>query len=624
VVSVLFGQAVAYWWRQMTVPTLGARLLAEGISHTQDHYVVCLNPFHGESFSGRHGRHTLFVFDESSAIPDERFNLADTQATKFVALSNPRTLSGRFRLAFVPCRDQNRSETILGTYGYRRCITVDGADVLNVRRRRLEHPVGPLHGLEIRGRFFVQGEPIPGDYYDAVRPLVPGQLCYDTYLAHCQNPDRRWADVFAHGRFPDEDPQVQVILHSWLHRHVQYRQTTTPRVTCFGLDLADSEHGDETILAAAGAEGCAAIHERRQAGAMETCGWVLSAVEAHYGIDLRRGEMPIVVDAGGLGSAVCSRLRELGVRVVEFRGNDRPSDPKRFVNRRAEAYGVLADRLNPSGAWAGSPWGLPDDSLLHQDLCAPEKIYDSDGFRYRITPKRRESGMPENRPTLQEKLGRSPDRGDAVVMLHWGIHSVGSMAQIAISRFKVQSVATLPGAADERNNGCHGIIAAAYEDRRFNTTGLALVGVNKAAWQFDLLRCESWTNQTPAETAEAIIEICRRHWAWGLAVNQAQSVALVSELRLLNPHPEWFYHCELGTPQRARLAQNLVNALETQMLRMYQDHELLGQLAALPIEYRIDGAVLGDPTDATPQLERAMAVTIAVTYAIAVLKDMAR
>lgn len=199
---------------------------------------------------------------------------------------------------------------------------------------------------------------------------------------------------------------------------------------------------------------------------------------------------------------------------------------------------------------------------------------------------------------------------------------MGSMAQIAVSRFKVQSVATLPSMADERNNGCHAIIAAAYEDRRFNTTGLALVGVNKAAWKFDLLRCESWANQAPPETAKAILEICRRHRAWGLALNEVQSVALARELRLLTPNPEWFHNCELGPLQRARLAQNLVNALEMQMLRMYQDHELLGQLASLPIEYHIDGAVLGDPTDATPQLERAMAVTIAVMYAIGTLNDM--
>ena len=199
---------------------------------------------------------------------------------------------------------------------------------------------------------------------------------------------------------------------------------------------------------------------------------------------------------------------------------------------------------------------------------------------------------------------------------------MGSMAQIAVSRFKVQSAATLPSMADERNNGCHAVIGAVYEDRRFNTTGLALLGVNAAAWKLDLLRCESWANQAPPETAKAIFEICRRHRAWGVAVNEVQSVAFVRELQLLNPNPEWLHNCDLGPPQRARLAQNLVNALETRMLRVYPDHDLMGQLAALPIDYHIDGAVLGDPTDATPQLERAMAVTIAVTWAIGTLMDM--
>ncbi len=51
------------------------------------------------------------------------------------------------------------------------------------------------------------------------------------------------------------------------------------------------------------------------------------------------------------------------------------------------------------------------------ELCAPERIYLSDGVRFRITPKTR-AGSHFEGETIKEKLGRSPDRADAVVYLH--------------------------------------------------------------------------------------------------------------------------------------------------------------------------------------------------------------
>lgn len=616
--SVLFYE-VSRWFRSMRHPTDGAELQAEGIAHSEDRYVVCANPAHGESFSGRHGRHAMFVFDEATGVPDERFGLADTQATKFVALANPRTLSGRFRLAFAPCADPNRTETVLGPYGNRRCITVDGEDVLNVRNCRLEHPVAPIGGIRIGDRTFEQGEHIPDAYYEHARPIVEGQLCLDTYLAHCANPDHRWAGVFAHGRFPEEDAQVQVILSSWIDRHVAAWQQKKPEVTCFALDPADSEFGDETILVAGGPEGCRAIHARRHEGLMQTCAWVLEACRTQYGIDLTAGDCTIVVDAGGLGRGVASRLAELGVKVLAVEGGESAENKARYVNRRAELYGVLGDRISPVGNWSATPWALPPDSLLRQDLCAPEKIYDSDGFRYKITPKTRQAGMPANRATLHEKLGRSPDRGDAVALLYWAVFRGATAPLAAVSRYQLATAVVLDGQAGQDNRGANAVIAAVAQDPRYGTTAMVVLGIIVPEASYVLLRCEAWSTASEEQIAANIYAIGQTHRAWGIAIFPAHSMALGQRLANMGAP---VHATALGAPERQRIARSLVDAFRQKSVRLYKTPELIDQIARLPIEHKIDGPMLGDPaTDAAP-IARGLAFALAMHWAAGTLREL--
>jgi hypothetical protein len=514
--------------------------------------------------------------------------------------------------------DPNKNETVLGRYGYRRCITIDGADVLNVREGRLENPIAPKGGITIRGRHYRQGEPVSDEDYELVRPIIPGQLCRDTFLAHCDDPDARWAECFAHGRFPAEDPMVQVVLSSWFDRHFAAWAVSKPRVTCFALDLADSEHGDRTMLAAGSAEGLAALHDRQHEGAMETVAWVLTTVQMEYGVELAHGEVPLVVDADGMGRAVCSRLKELGVRVVEYRGNDPPDDKRRYVNRRAEGYGVLAARLDPKGVWANVPWAMPADSQLVQDLCAPEKVFDSDGFRFKITPKSRQPGMPDKAHTLREKLGRSPDRGDSCVMLHWGIHSEGSMVTQAISRWKLQSAIKWDGPADTGNRGCHLICAAAHEDRRFGTVGLALVGLNEREQAIDLLTVDGWKDRTYAELAADIKAICEPHRINGLAVNKTASSGLWEALVRVNAP---LFDSTLGPAERKELATSFVDALDRRFLRIFRHDELFLQTAMLNMEYGIDAPTLADPLDTSKPIELAMGLATAVMWAMRSLRE---
>ncbi len=422
-IDVIFGEVVK-WRGRMRMPGDG-RTLAQGIADTSEHYVTIANPRSGEGFSGQHGERVLFVMDEATSMPDSTYDDACKQAKKIVALANPRVLFGWFRRMYDPCNDRNVTQTVGGPMGLRRCVTVDGALCCNVRNKRLDSPVAPIGGITINDREFKHNERIPPEYFDLVKPLIPQQVDYRRYMAICSHRDPKHVAVFAHGHFPEEDEEKQVILGSWLPRHQAAWRERLP-VACFGLDVSASLDGDETILTAGGKEGIAGIEAFQHPDTMQTVKWTIETAQRKYGIDLRRGKCPIVVDMDGLGKGVGDRLKEMGCWVIEFHGNGSAlTDPARYNNRRTEAYGEFGRRLNPNDRWGADDYALPHDEFLAQELCAPEKLYGRDAFRFGISPKKRKPGMEDSVETIYDKIGRSPDRADSAVMMFEGIRELG-------------------------------------------------------------------------------------------------------------------------------------------------------------------------------------------------------
>lgn len=436
-VTVAYGEVRA-WWLRMADPPKNIEVQAEGLidSTNRQHVLFVANPRSSEGFSGVHGPHILYWFDEATAeVLGPRFALADTQATKFLATANPRTVSGPFFRAFQLASDPDKTQTVRGPYGLRRLITADGEDMLNVRLQRLEHAVSPHGGITIEGTFYEAGEPIPRDVFEKVKRIVPGQTGYDVHQGHKQNPDPNWVLCFAHGKFPPEDAELQVVLRSWLvqpveewkewraivaraEKHQGSAALKLAREYCpiqaLGLDVGASRKGDASILTLGGERGIAAQHEYKTTDAADLVAWIFRTVE-RYGVNLAAGGIPIGIDAVGVGWGVTGLLRERGVLVVEIKGNDTSDDPKRYVNKRAEMYGEFGARVNPDGEYADQPFLLPDDEMLLAELVAPQKIFTTsgEGMAYKITPKRKVPGLTLKVETIEEKLGRSPDRGDS-------------------------------------------------------------------------------------------------------------------------------------------------------------------------------------------------------------------
>lgn len=126
-------------------------------------------------------------------------------------------------------------------------------------------------------------------------------------------------------------------------------------------------------------------------------------------ISHRRHNAPVVVDVGGgYGGAVTLRLKDNGIPHVGFNGantsNKTTKDGQlRFANKRAEAWWYFREQLDPDQE-GGSAIALPADPELRADLAAPTYEVGSRGI------------IIESKDDLRKRLGRSPGKGDAVVM----------------------------------------------------------------------------------------------------------------------------------------------------------------------------------------------------------------
>lgn len=127
----------------------------------------------------------------------------------------------------------------------------------------------------------------------------------------------------------------------------------------------------------------------------------------------RRDAAPVVVDVGGgYGGAIVDRLKANGIAHIGFNGAERSSKRERgsnipYANKRAEAYFLLRDELNPDQE-GGSVIALPPDTELRADLAAAR--YEPRALQIRGVY------QIESKDEMRKRLGRSPDKADAVAM----------------------------------------------------------------------------------------------------------------------------------------------------------------------------------------------------------------
>lgn len=123
----------------------------------------------------------------------------------------------------------------------------------------------------------------------------------------------------------------------------------------------------------------------------------------------RMHQAPVVLDTGGgYASGIIEWLRTNGIAHLPFNGAQqalgRTKDGNlKFANKRAEAWWRFREALDPDQE-GGSPVQLPPDPELRADLASPTYEVGARGI------------LVENKDELRKRLGRSPGKGDAVVM----------------------------------------------------------------------------------------------------------------------------------------------------------------------------------------------------------------
>jgi len=260
------------------------------------------------------------------------------------------------------------------------------------------------------------GEPQEIDgvtYYPHSRTFIPSGLKDNPYIdakeyqKKLQLIPEPYRSMLLDGNFmvARHDQDKQCIPTAWI-REAQARWTSRPNsnipMCAIGVDPAGG--GDDETVISQRYDGWYApmivIPGRETPNGKDIAGKVIAN---------RTDGAAVIIDmGGGYGGVPFTQLKENGVDPIAYKGAEgsmkRTADKKLgFTNKRSEAYWKFREALDPSQE-GGSPIMLPDDPVLVSDLTAPI---------FEITPR----GIKlETKEDVVCKLGRSPDRADAVVM----------------------------------------------------------------------------------------------------------------------------------------------------------------------------------------------------------------
>ncbi len=112
-------------------------------------------------------------------------------------------------------------------------------------------------------------------------------------------------------------------------------------------------------------------------------------------------------------------LRGEGYGLVPYNAGEQARNPRRFVNRRAEAWWAFREGLE-----AGLIDLDPEDELLAAQLQQPQWDHDSSGRRIKI----------ESKESMGKRGLKSPDRADAAVQSWYSMAIVPAASTVQKSK----------------------------------------------------------------------------------------------------------------------------------------------------------------------------------------------
>lgn len=317
------------------------------------------------SFQGIHARYVLVILDESQGVPktlwDGTESIASNKHARVLAIGNPDTTSGPF------------------------------VDACNSPDMWNEIHIGFKHTPASTG------EVVPEEVSDG---LISREWAEDRRIAWGEDSALYQSKVLGELPSGDIDPWRVISEEDAAKcRYVDEAYEGDPdAVRIGGLDIGGG--GDRTVLVERIGSAVKRIESFSDRDPMLTVGKLVNIIEEW---DLQRVRIDVVGIGWGVAGRLKEVLRERGskciVQTVNFAG--RSSQPKRFLNIRAEAW-WNGRELSRNKAWSLA--ALDNDAIA--ELTMPRyEIVDSSG-KLKI----------EKKDEVRERLGRSPDIADALLM----------------------------------------------------------------------------------------------------------------------------------------------------------------------------------------------------------------
>ena len=232
-----------------------------------------------------------------------------------------------------------------------------------------------------------------------------------------------------------KDSAWQVIPTAWVDAAIaRGKAKPVPDVPLTALGVDPSRGGDEFVIAPRHGNwfGPLVKHTSASLEVIEIDGPIGAKIVA----DEARDGCVINIDVTGIGSAPYDELKDLpgytvnpinnagAAKEFDARGTEQPMFDEtgkfKLTNVRTAGYWKLREALAPG---SGQEICLPDDDMLRADLTAP--TYKVTAAGYVVEPK-------GGKGSISERLGRSPDAGDAVVLAHWEVPKVPAFELILV------------------------------------------------------------------------------------------------------------------------------------------------------------------------------------------------
>lgn len=365
------------------------------------------------NFEGKQGNpHDLICVDEAAQIPEEDFRMLrgwlrtdrQGQRTRIVLASNPPLdTTGDWLVEwFAPWLDEmhpNPAED-----GELRWFLPKQDDDGWVECDEGDSII--MHGVKVyaESRTFVRSKFTDNRYYD--------QEQYAKALAGLPDAARRrlMTGNFMTAR---EDDEWQVCPTDWVRAAVE-RWTVTPPtgipMSALGVDVAQGG-ADQTVIARRHDGWYAPMVVEpgtKTPGGTDVAGLVIAK---------RHDGAKVIIDVGGgWGADAHGHLKASQVDSEAYMGvkaTTRKSECRQFnfANVRSAAIWSFREALNPDRR-EGSRIALPNDKRLITELCTPRYRIKSFGTGHAAIE-------VESKEDVVDRLRRSPDRADAVVMAWW-------------------------------------------------------------------------------------------------------------------------------------------------------------------------------------------------------------